>query len=142
VAAGFLGLISELLSNALEPTARQMGLSNTFSGLVLLGGIGSIGEILASCHFARQGRPSLVLSATVGSSIQLMLLVAPLLGFAGRFLGQPMDLAFTSFEVVAIVLATMITRELIQDGKANWFEGVLLLAVYTILAIGFFHLPE
>lgn len=142
VAAGFLGLMSELLSNALEPTARQLGLSNTFSGLVLLGGIGSIGEILASCHFARQGRPSLVLSATVGSSIQLMLLVAPLLVFAGQFIGQPMDLAFTSFEVVAIVLATMITRELIQDGKANWFEGVLLLAVYTILAIGFFHLPE
>ena len=53
-----------------------------------------------------------------------------------------MDLAFTSFEVVAIVLATMITRELIQDGKANWFEGVLLLAVYLILAIGFFHLPD
>jgi Ca2+:H+ antiporter len=142
VAAGFLALMSELLSNALEPTARQLGLSNTFSGLVLLGGIGSIGEILASCHFARQGRPTLVLSATVGSSIQLMLLVAPLLVIAGQFLGQPMDLAFTSFEVVAIVLATMITRELIQDGKANWFEGVLLLAVYTILAIGFFHLPE
>ena len=142
VAAVFLGLMSELLSTALEPTARQLGLSNTFSGLVLLGGIGSIGEILASCHFARQGRPSLVLSATVGSSIQLMLLVAPLLVFAGRFIGQPMDLAFTSFEVVAIVLATMITRELIQDGKANWFEGVLLLAVYLILAIGFFHLPD
>jgi Ca2+:H+ antiporter len=83
-----------------------------------------------------------VLSATVGSSIQLMLLVAPLLVFAGRFIGQPMDLAFTSFEVVSIVLATMITRELIQDGKANWFEGVLLLAVYLILAIGFFHLPD
>ena len=142
VAAGLLGLMSELLSKALEPTARQLGLSNTFSGLVLLGGIGSIGEILASCHFARQGRPSLVLSATVGSSIQLMLLVAPLLVFAGRFLELPMDLAFTSFEVVAIVLATLITRELIQDGKANWFEGVLLMAVYLILAIGFFHLPD
>lgn len=142
VAAGFLGFMSELLSEALEPTARQLGFSNTFSGLVLLGGIGSIGEILASSHFARQGRPSLVLSATVGSSIQLMLLVAPLLVFGGRFLGQPMDLAFSSFEVVGIVLATLITRELIQDGKANWFEGALLLAVYLILAIGFFHLPD
>lgn len=142
VAAGFLGLMSELLSNSLEPTARQLGFSNTFSGLVLLGGIGSIGEILASSHFARQGRPSLVLSTTVGSSIQLMLLVAPLLVFGGRVLGQPMDLAFTSFEVVGIVLATLVTRELIQDGKANWFEGVLLLAVYLILAIGFFHLPD
>jgi len=140
--AGMLGLVSELLSNALGPTAVQLGLSKTFSGLVLLGGVGSLGEILSGAHFARQGRPSLLLSATVGSTIQLVLLVAPLLVFAGRVLGVPMDLAFTAFEVVAIVLAAMITRELIQDGKANWFEGVLLLAVYAILAIGFFHLPD
>jgi Ca2+:H+ antiporter len=142
VSAALLGLVTEVLSRALEPTAEHLGLSNTFSGLVLLGGVGSLGEVLSGYHFARKGRPSLVLSATVGSTIQLVLLVAPLLVFAGRLLGQPMDLAFTSFEVVAIVLATLITREMIEDGKANWFEGCLLLGVYVILAIGFFHLPD
>jgi Ca2+/Na+ antiporter len=131
-----------VLSHALEPTARQLGLSKTFSGLVLLGGVGSLGEVLSGYHFARRGKPSLVLAATVGSTIQLVLLVAPLLVFAGRLLGQPMDLAFTGFEVVAIVLATVITRELISDGQATWFEGFLLLGVYLILAIGFYHLPE
>lgn len=140
--AATLAFVSELLSNSLEPTAEWLGLSHTFSGLVLLGGAGSLGEILAGTHFARQGRSSLLLSTTVGSTIQMVLLVAPLLVFAGRLLGQPIDLAFTSFEVVAIVLAAVITRELIQDGKANWFEGVLLVAVYAILAIGFFHLPD
>ena len=141
-AAGCLGLVTEVLSHALEPTARQLGLSNTFSGLVLLGGAGSLGEVLSGFHFARRGKPSLVLAATVGSTIQLVLLVAPLLVFAGRLMGEPMDLAFTAFEVVAIVLATIITRELIADGKSNWFEGFLLLGVYLILAIGFYHLPE
>jgi Ca2+:H+ antiporter len=142
VAAVFLAMVSDALSAALVPTARSLGLSDTFSGIVFLGGIGSLGEILASLRFARQGKPSLVLSSTVGSTIQIVLLVAPLLVFAGILLGQPMDLAFTSFEVVAIVLATVITRELIQDGRANWFEGCLLLGVYVILAIGFFHLPD
>jgi Ca2+:H+ antiporter len=141
-AAIALGVITEVLSHALEPTAKRLGLSNTFSGLVLLGGAGSLGEVLSGFHFARRGKPSLVLAATVGSSIQLVLLVAPLLVFAGRAMGQPMDLAFTPFEVVAIVLATIITRELISDGQATWFEGFLLLGVYLILAIGFFHLPE
>jgi Ca2+:H+ antiporter len=141
-AAACLGVVTEVLSHALEPTARQLGLSNTFSGLVLLGGVGSLGEVLSGYHFARRGKPSLVLAATVGSTIQLVLLVAPLLVFTGRFMGEPMDLAFTGFEVVAIVLATIITRELIADGKANWFEGFLLLGVYLILAIGFYHLPE
>jgi Ca2+:H+ antiporter len=141
-AAACLGVVTEVLSHSLEPTARQLGLSNTFSGLVLLGGAGSLGEVLSGYHFARRGKPALVLAATVGSTIQLVLLVAPLLVFAGQLMGQPMDLAFTGFEVVAIVLATIITRELIADGKANWFEGFLLLGVYLILAIGFYHLPE
>jgi Ca2+:H+ antiporter len=141
-AAACLGWITEVLSHALEPTAQQLGLSKTFSGLVLLGGVGSLGEVLSGYHFARRGKPSLVLAATVGSTIQLVLLVAPLLVFAGRLMGQPMDLAFTAFEVVAIVLATVITRELIEDGKSNWFEGFLLLGVYLMLAIGFYHLPD
>ncbi len=142
VTAAGLGFITEIMSHALEPTAERLGLSHTFSGLVLLGGAGSLGEVLAGTHFARKGRSSLLLAATVGSTIQMVLLVAPLLVLIGQIVGQPMDLAFTSFEVVAIVLAVMITRELIQDGKANWFEGVLLVAVYAILAIGFYHLPE
>ncbi len=141
-AAGCLGVVTEILSHALEPAAKQLGLSKTFSGLVLLGGAGSLGEVLSGYHFARRGKPSLVLAASVGSTIQLVLLVAPLLVFGGRLMGQPMDLAFTGFEVVAIVLATVIARDLIQEGKSNWFEGFLLLGVYAILAIGFYHLPE
>lgn len=141
VAAALLGIVTEILSHALEPTAERLGLSKTFSGLVLLGGVGSLGEVLSGFHFARRGKPSLVLAASVGSTIQLVLLVAPLLVFTGQFLEQPMDLAFTAFEVVAIVLATVIARELIADGTANWFEGFLLLGVYLILAIGFYHLP-
>lgn len=142
VAAILLGFVSEIVSDALRPTAAALGLSDTFSGIVLLGGVGSVGEILASLHFARRGQPSLVLEATVGSSTQLVLLVAPLLVLIGQFLGEPMDLTFTMFEVVAIVLATLVTRELIEDGGGNWFEGCLLLGVYTLLAIGFFHLPQ
>lgn len=142
IAALALGAVTEVLSHALEPTARQLGLSKTFSGLVLLGGVGSLGEVLSGYHFARRGKPSLVLAATVGSTIQLVLLVAPLLVFTGRLLGEPMDLAFTGFEVAAIVLATVITRELIGEGKSNWFEGCLLLGAYVILAIGFYHLPD
>lgn len=141
-AALALGAVTEVLSHSLEPTARQLGFSNTFSGLVLLGGAGSLGEVLSGYHFARRGKPSLVLAATVGSTIQLVLLVAPLLVFWGRLLGEPMDLAFTGFEVVAIVVATLITREMIGEGKSNWFEGCLLLGVYAILAIGFYHLPD
>jgi Ca2+:H+ antiporter len=29
-----------------------------------------------------------------------------------------------------------------MDGESNWMEGVQLLAVYVILAIAFYFLPE
>ena len=142
IAAVVLGLVSDILSEALEPTAKLLGLSNTFSGIVLLGGVGGIGEVLTAIRFARAGRSELVLGVTVGSTIQMVLLIAPLLVLAGLALGQPMNLAFTSFEVVAIVLAALVTRELIEDGRSNWLEGLLLLTMYLILAFGFYHLPD
>ena len=142
IAAIGLGFASETMANALEPTSELLGLSETFSGLIFLGAVGSLGEIISGTRFARKGQSGLLLASTMGTTIQIVLVVAPLLVIIGRLIGQPMDLAFTSFEVVSIVLASVITRELVQDGKANWFEGVLLIATYIIIAIGYFHLPD
>ncbi len=137
-----LALVSDALSESLSPTAKSFGLSDTFSGIVLLGGVGGIGEVLTAIRFARQGKQELVMAATVGSTIQMVLLVAPLLVFTGVALGEPMNLAFSVFEVVAIVLAIFVAREVMNAGQANWMEGLVLLATYSILAIGFYHLPD
>jgi Ca2+:H+ antiporter len=82
------------------------------------------------------------MAATVGSTIQMVLFVAPLLVFTGLFVGESMNLSFSMFEVVSIVLAIIIAREIINSGKATWIEGLMLLATYLILAIGFYHLPD
>lgn len=137
-----LALVSDALSESLQPTARQLGLSDIFSGVVLLGGVGGVGEVLSAARFARSGRQELVLAVTVGSTIQLVLLVAPLLVLTGRVLGEPMNLAFSGFEVISIVIAVIVARELIDDGKVSWMEGVLLLATYAIFVLAFYHLPD
>ena len=82
----------------------------------------------------------LAIGITVGASTQVALLVAPILVFAGYFLGQDMNLLFTRYEMWAVVLAVFITRLLIYDGESNWLEGLMLLAIYLMLGIGFFHL--
>lgn len=141
-AAVGLALVSDVLAEALGPTARQLGFSDVFSGIVLLGGVGGTGEVLTAIRFARAGRQELVLATTVGSTIQMVLLVAPLLVFSGILLGQPLDLCFSLFEVVAIVLAIFLAREVIADGRTTWIEGFLLLATYAILAVGFYNVPD
>ena len=53
-----------------------------------------------------------------------------------------MDLVFTPSEVLAVGIAVAITGQIAGDGESNWLEGVQLLAVYIILAIVFYFLPE
>ena len=134
--------VSEAVTDSLIPATRTLGFSDTFSGIVLLGGVGGIGEVLTAIRFARQGKQELVMAATVGSTIQMVLFVAPMLVFTGLFVGESMNLSFSMFEVVSIVLAIIIAREIINAGKATWIEGLMLLATYLILAIGFYHLPD
>ena len=128
----------EAVTESLIPATRKLGFSDTFSGIVLLGGVGGIGEVLTAVRFARKGKQELVMAATVGSTIQMVLFVAPLLVFTGLFLGESMNLSFSMFEVVSIVLAIIIAKEIINAGKATWIEGLVLLATYLVLAIGFY----
>jgi len=79
----------------------------------------------------------------VGSSLQIALFVAPVLVILSHFIGpRPMDLAFTPAEVLAIFVAVLITGQVAADGETNWLEGAQLLAVYLILAMVFYFLPN
>jgi len=61
--------------------------------------------------------------------------------FAGYAFGQPMDLLFSLFEVMAVALSVGIVSLVALDGESNWMEGVQLLAVYIILGLAFYFLP-
>ncbi|MEW6422104.1 MAG: calcium/proton exchanger, partial [Deinococcota bacterium] len=41
-------------------------------------------------------------------------------------------------ELVAIVAVALTVTTVTKDGEATWFEGVLLLAVYLLLALAFY----
>jgi Ca2+:H+ antiporter len=62
--------------------------------------------------------------------------------FLGYFMGQDMELVFSQFELVSIILAVVVTRTLIFDGASNWLEELMLVAVYLMLGVGFFYAPS
>jgi Ca2+:H+ antiporter len=81
----------------------------------------------------------LVMSIAVGSSIQVALLMAPLLVLISYVVGHPMNLVFSNpLELIAIAAAAFAVNSIAQDGQTTWFEGVLLIAVYALLAMTFF----
>lgn len=89
---------------------------------------------------SRKGQIDLGLQIALGSSTQIALLVAPVLVFAGVLMGRGMDLVFTPFEVLALGMATGVTAISTLDWESHWFEGVQLLAVYLMVAVGAFFL--
>jgi Ca2+:H+ antiporter len=131
--------MAELVSGALEDAAQALHVSTFFLGVIVLAIIGNAAEYVSSARFARQNRMGLVATITVGSTIQVALLTAPVLVIVSHFLGQPMNLVFDNpLELIAIASVALIVNAITRDGEATWFEGVMLIAVYALLAFAFF----
>jgi Ca2+:H+ antiporter len=136
-----ISLESELVSEVIEPTAKTLGISTFFFGVIVLAIVTNTADYFAALSFARRGDMALVLSFTIGSSIQVALVMAPLLVFISLLIGHPMTLVFRNpMEIVAIAAAAFIVNTIARNGEATWFEGAMLLSVYAILGTAFFFL--
>ena len=130
---------AELVSDALEETSKVIGLSEFFLGIIVLAVVGNAAEYTSAIYFARRNRMGLVVTITVGSTIQVALLTAPLLVFISHLMGHPMNLVFSNpLEMAAIAAVAFVVNAIAQDGETTWFEGVLLIGVYILLALAFF----
>ena len=132
---------SELLVGSLEAATTSLGLSALFTGVILLPIIGNAAEHATAVTVAMKDKMDLSVSVAVGSSMQIALFVAPVLVIAGWIIGQPMDLNFNPFELVAVMVAVLIANSISSDGESNWLEGSLLIATYAVIAIAFFFHP-
>ena len=136
-----LAVMSEIMTDALDPAAKSLGFTPLFAGVFLLALVGNTAELINSVRFARQNQLDLSLGITVGGSTQMALLVAPLLVFFGLAIGQPMNLLFSQFELIAIILTTYAVITVLQNNFVRWGAGIFLIALYLMLGIGFYYAP-
>ena len=142
-ATALIAWISEILVGSVEKAAHSLGMSTIFVGVIVVAIVGNAAEHSTAVMVARKNRMDLSLGIALGSSLQIALFVAPLLVILSYFIGpSPMDLVFTPAEVLAVTVSVLIAGQIAGDGESNWMEGVQLLAVYVILGIAFFFLPE
>ena len=137
-----VAIMSEMLVGTVETAAEALRMNEVFVGVILVAIIGNAAEHSTAILMARRNRMDTAINIAVGSSIQIALFVAPLLVFLSYLIGpQPMDLIFTTLEVVAVAISVGIMAFISQDGESHWMEGVQLLAVYLILGLAFYFLP-
>jgi Ca2+:H+ antiporter len=143
LATGLIAWISEILIGSVEHAAESFGMTSLFIGVIVVAIVGNAAEHSTAITVALKNRMDLSMSIAVGSSTQIALFVAPLLVLLSYVIGpRPMDLVFTPLEVLAVGLAILITEQIAGDGESHWLEGVQLLAVYVILGMVFYFLPE
>lgn len=136
-----VAVMSELLVGALDHAAKTLGLTQLFIGVILVALVGNAAEHSTAVMVAMKNKMDLALGIAVGSSLQIALLVAPVLVFASYLFGRPLDLIFTPFEVAAVTISVLIVGFVSIDGESHWMEGAMLVGVYAMLAIAFYFLP-
>jgi Ca2+:H+ antiporter len=112
-------LMSEILVRSLEDAAHVLGWSEVFVGVIIVPIIGNAAEHLTAVTVAWKDKMDLSLSIALGSSIQIALLVAPLLVLLSFAFSHHMNLLWDSFELVAITLAVLIARFVAEDGEST-----------------------
>lgn len=136
-----VAFVSEIFVSALEEATATLGFTELFSGVILVPLVGGAAEYLTAVRVAYKNNMDLAISISMGSSLLVALLIVPTLVIAGQLLGQPMDLNFNLFEVVAIIIAVALVNLISLDGRSNWLEGVLLLATFVVLGTAFYFHP-
>jgi len=134
-----IAIESEFLVSGIESITKSLGLSEFFVGIILIPIIGNAAEHSTSIVMAMKNKMDVALEIAIGSSLQIILFVAPVLIFMSLFF-TPMSIVFNEFELIALLVAILIANRVANDGESNWLEGVQLLAVYAIIAASFFIL--
>jgi Ca2+:H+ antiporter len=137
-ATALVALESEFLVGSMQPALEDLGLSEFFVGLILIPIIGNAAEHSSAITFAMRNKVDVTLEIAIGSSTQIALFVAPSLVFISLLVGHPMDFVFSTFEVAAVALSTVLVFMISSDGRSNWLEGAQLTGAYVIMAISFF----
>jgi Ca2+:H+ antiporter len=129
------------LVGVVEHVVVNLGWTEFFLGIVIIPIVGNVAEHLVAVQVAAKDQMQLSLEISLGSSLQIALFVAPVLVYVSLLMGNPMDLVFNEFELIALTAAALIAALVALDGESNWMEGAQLLVVYVILAMAFFFLP-
>jgi len=136
-----IAIEAEILSDVLTQTATALSISPTFLGVIVLALVGTSADIFAASWFAHRDNMTAALNICVGSAIQLVLVVAPLLVLISAFMAKPMSLVFGNpLYLFAIASTAFIVNAIARDGETTWFEGLLLVGVYLLFGLGFFFI--
>jgi Ca2+:H+ antiporter len=135
IAAAF---VSDWFVSALTPAMNSLHISQVFAGLVIVAIAGNAVENVVGVQLAYRNKMDYALQVIIQSPLQIALFITPLSVLASPLLGVPgFTLVFSPLMLVALLFSTLIVLFVLFDGESNWLEGSVMIALYGMLATGF-----
>ncbi|KAJ5375239.1 Sodium/calcium exchanger membrane region [Penicillium concentricum] len=136
ISTAFVATCAEFMVESIDALTATGNIGETFVGLILLPIVGNAAEHATAVTVACKDKMDLAIGVAVGSSMQIALLVLPLIVVLGWIIGdEDMTLNFDGFQVIVLFMSVLLVNYLIGDGKSHWLEGVLLMMMYLIIAL-------
>jgi Ca2+:H+ antiporter len=137
IATVLIALESELLVDNIEPMTKAAGIPEMFVGIILIPIVGNAAEHSTAVIMAIKNKLDISLEIAVGSSLQIALFVIPA-SVLISLLYTPMSLVFKPIELFLFGSSVLVANQVVKSGKTNWMEGLKLMSIYLIAAVGFF----
>ncbi len=132
----FIAVISELLVKSIEPMAAANHINSLFVGLILIPIVGNAAEHSTAIIMALKNKMDISIEIAAGSCLQIALFVTPLMVLVSLFF-VPMNIIFMPIELVIFGASVMIVNRIVSSGRSNYMEGLMLVSIYLIAAVGF-----
>jgi Ca2+:H+ antiporter len=95
--------------------------------LVLIPPTGYSAKSLNIVAMARRNEMDSVMRTVLNNILQIILFIIPVLILFGWIINQPFILDFNIFEGIVLFLTLVVITCTIQNGKANYFDGFMLI---------------
>jgi Ca2+:H+ antiporter len=139
VATVFIAIESEMLVSSIEPMTKSAGISEMFIGIILIPIVGNAAEHATAVIMALKNKMDIAIEIAVGSSLQIALFVIPISVLISLIASpSPMSIVFKPIELFLFGASVFIANQVVKSGRTNWMEGLKLMSVYIIAAVGFF----
>ncbi|KAJ6494045.1 Sodium/calcium exchanger protein-domain-containing protein [Mycena vitilis] len=140
---GLAYLTADHLVTSLEGlVAAHPNISEKWITLIVIPVISNAAEHLTAVVVASKGKFDLAMSVAIGSCIQIALFVVPVLILIAWGMKKPLTLLFDPLETLVLFLSVILVKFSVEDGKAHWMSGVVLMAVYALVALSFWNFPD
>lgn len=119
-ATAVIGICAEFMVDGISSITSSGAVSIEFVSLILLPIVGNAAEHATAVTVACKDKMDLAIGVAVGSSMQVPLLILPLVVIIGWIMGKDdMTLSFDGFQVAVLFISILLVNYLIGDGKVR-----------------------